>query len=209
MNPVPVGAVVLAAGLSSRFGSAKLAAEWRGKPIIRHVLDTVADARDDGLFTAGVVVHRAEDTQTPRVALERGLEPHVNTRPTHGLSSSLRVGLNALSAERWEPIEGALVIMGDQPLLRKDVIAQLIAAFSPSMDLMRPQYMADPDAPGHPVLVHRRLWDRARSLTGDQGFRALETWAKLRAGTIQVEGANPDVDTPGDLAGLDGNAGPP
>ena len=209
MNPAPVGAVVLAAGLSSRFGSAKLTAEWRGKPIISHVLDTVADARDDGLLSAGVVVHRAEDTQTPRAALERGLEPHVNTRPAHGLSSSLRVGLNALSAERWEPMEGALVIMGDQPLLRKDVIAQLIAAFSPSMDLVRPQYMADPDEPGHPVLVSRRLWDRARSLTGDQGFRVLETWGKLRAGTIQVEGANPDVDTPGDLAGLDGKAGPP
>ena len=208
MTPAPVGAVVLAAGLSSRFGSAKLTAEWRGRPIISHVLDTVAGARDDGLLTAGIVVHRAEDAQTPRLALERGLEPHVNTRPTQGLSSSLRVGLNALCAERWEPMEGALVIMGDQPLLRKDVIARLLAAFIPSMDIVRPQYLEDPGEPGHPVLVHRRLWGRARSLTGDQGFRAIATWGQVRETTIQVDGANPDVDTPADLAGLDGNAGP-
>jgi molybdenum cofactor cytidylyltransferase len=202
----PVGAVVLAAGLSRRFGSAKLLAEWQGRPVLAHVLETIAGARDDGLLTGGVVVHRPDDTDTPRLARERGLEPHINTRSAQGMASSLLLGLNALSAERWEPMEGALVVMGDQPLLRKDVIEQLLRAFSPPMDLVRPRYLDDPDEPGHPVLVRRTLWDRARSLEGDQGFRALATWSNARVVTIDVSGRNPDVDTPEDLAALDGEA---
>jgi len=204
MDPAPVGAVVLAAGLGRRFGSAKLLAEWRGRPIISHVLETVAAARDEGLLTTGVVGHRPDDTATPRRAREYGFEPHINTRPAQGMASSLLLGINALSSERWQPLEGALVVMGDQPLLRRDVIARLLCAFSPSMDLVRPEYADAPEEPGHPVLVHRRIWDRARSLAGDQGFRVLATWNNVRSETIRVEGSNPDVDTPEDLTRLDG-----
>ena len=209
MPPVPVGALVLAAGLGRRFGSAKLLARWRDRPIVSYVLDAVALARDRGLLTTGVVVHRLDDFETPRMARERGLEPHRNSRASSGMAASLRLGLNALAADRWQPLEGALVVMGDQPLLRADVIESLVNAFQPSVDVMRPSYAADPDAPGHPVIVNRRLWDRARSLAGDQGFRGIESWGNVRLETLPVEGANPDIDTPDDLARLDDSTGPP
>ena len=54
MDPAPVGALVLAAGLSRRFGSAKMIARWRGRPIISYVLQTIAAARDAGVL-AGYV----------------------------------------------------------------------------------------------------------------------------------------------------------
>ena len=183
-------------------------APWRGRPIIAHVLETVASARDAGLLAAAVVIHRADDLHTPRIAASLGLEPHGNTRPSSGMASSLLLGLNALGAERWQPLDGALVIMGDQPLLRRDVIESLVTAFRQPIDLVRPQYADAPGDPGHPVLVHRRLWDRARSLTGDEGFRVIAGWNDVRAGAIPVAGSNPDVDTPEDLAGLDDQARP-
>lgn len=203
MPHAPVGALVLAAGLCRRFGSAKLLAVWKGRPIVSYVLDAVVAARDSGAITAGVVVHRPDDLETPRMARQRGLEPQLNPRPAGGMASSLRIGLNALSSPRWQPMDGALVVMADQPLLRSDVIEALVSAFRPSMDLVRPRYRDDPEVPGHPVIVHRRLWDRARSLTGDQGFRVLAAWNHVRLGSITVEGRNPDVDTPEDLARLD------
>ena len=203
----PVAAIILAAGLCRRFGSAKLLALWRGRPIVAHVMDRVAAARDDGILTGAVVVHRPDDLETPRLARERGLEPQLNPRPANGMASSLRVGLTALIAERWQPLEGAMVVLGDQPLLRGEVVEALVKAFRPSMDLVRPQYAGDPSAtPGHPTIVHRRVWDRARSLTGDQGFRVLATWGNVRLGTITVPGVNPDVDTPQDLQMLEGQA---
>ena len=208
MSPPPVGALVLAAGLGRRFGSAKLHAQWRGKPIISFVLDTLALARDRGLITNGVVVHRPDDIETPRMAREHGFEPHRNSRPATGMASSLRLGLNALAAERWQPLEGALVVMGDQPLLRVDVIESLVLALQPPVDVVRPRYSADPEAPGHPVIVHRRLWARARSLTGDHGFRGMEAWSEVRLEIIPIEGDNPDIDTPDDLASLEERPAP-
>ena len=206
MATTAVGALVLAAGLGRRFGSAKLLARWRDRPLISYVLDAVVLARDRGVITGGVVIHRPDDLETVRMALERGLEPHRNSRPAMGLASSLRLGLNALAADRWQPLEGALVVVGDQPLLRVEVIETLVTAFQPPVDVIRPSYSVEPGTPGHPVIVHRRLWDRARSLSGDQGFRGIETWANVRVETIPVDGANPDIDTPDDLAGLDGQA---
>lgn len=208
MTPVPVGALVLAAGLGRRFGGAKLLAPWRDRPVVSYALDAVALARDRGWLTTGVVVHRPDDLETPRMARERGLEPHRNSRPASGLASSLRLGLNALAAQRWQPLDGALVVMGDQPLLRVDVIESLVKAFETSVDVVRPRYAAQPEAPGHPVIVHRRLWDRARGLSGDRGFRGIESWDNVRLATIAVEGDNPDIDTPDDLARLDDLAGP-
>ena len=34
-----IGAVVLAAGLSRRFGAPKVVAPWHGAPLVRHVID--------------------------------------------------------------------------------------------------------------------------------------------------------------------------
>lgn len=200
----PVAGVVLAAGISRRFGSAKLHATWKGRPILAYVLDAVSGARDEGLLTGAVVIHRPDDLETPALARQHRLEPHLNPRPASGMASSLRLGLTALLASRWQPVEGAMVILGDQPLVRTSVIEALLEAFRPSMDLVRPQYEDDPDGnPGHPVVIHRRIWDRARSLTGDQGFRVVATWGEVRLGTIRVPGTNPDIDTPDDLYALD------
>lgn len=208
MVPAPVGALVLAAGLGRRFGGAKLLALWRGRPIVSYVFDVLAECRSRSVLTAGIVVHRPDDFDTARMASERGLEPHRNSRPGSGMASSLRLGLTALSAERWQPLDGALVVMGDQPLLRPEVIETLVSAFEPAMDIVRPQYADDPEGPGHPVIVHRRLWDRARGLTGDEGFRVIATWKDVRVAAIPVSGSNPDVDTPDDLARLGGQEGP-
>ncbi len=208
MASTPVAAVVLAAGLCRRFGSAKLQAVWRGRPLVAHVLDAVAAAREARVLTGAVVLHRPDDLVTPQLAREHALEPQLNPRPANGMASSLRLGLTALGAPRWQPVEGAMVVLADQPLLRLEVIEALVEAFSPAMDLVRPRYAGSDGEPGHPVIVHRRLWDRARSLTGDQGFRVVAAWSNVRMGSITVPGTNPDVDTPEDLRALDDTTPP-
>ena len=53
-----IGCVVMAAGMSSRFGGNKLAQQWQGKSLIRHALEAVPADR----LSAVVVV-----TQYPEV----------------------------------------------------------------------------------------------------------------------------------------------
>lgn len=199
--PAPtVAPLVLAAGLCRRFGGEKLSALYRGKPLLEHVLTTVAEARALHLVEGGVMVHRPDDRPAIALAAAAGFQPVANPRPASGLSRSLQLGLAALESSRTE---WALVVLGDQPRLRSEVIGMLLAAARPSVDLIRPAYAEAPEEPGHPVLVHRRLWERARSLTGDQGFRVLATWSGVRAGEVPVPGTNPDIDTPDDLAALE------
>lgn len=207
MQPPVVAAVILAAGLCRRFGRGKLAAPYRGRPLVAHVLDEVQGAILDQALVGGVVVHRGDDLDTRVLAEQAGLMTAINPRPAGGLASSLRIGFEALAAAPVPPhFAGALIVLGDQPLVRRSTMAALVQAAGHSMDLVRPVYEAAPGVPGHPVFIHRRLWDRARALRGDQGFRVLTTWGGIRSGTIPVAGDNPDVDTPEDLAALEAAA---
>jgi molybdenum cofactor cytidylyltransferase len=195
-GPVCADVVILAAGLSRRFGGDKLTALWRGEPVLSHTLSAVAAARQRGLLATGVVVHRSEDAAAARAAAAAGFTacPNPGVRP--GLSESLRLGLAALDPSG---VDWALIVLGDQPMLRPDVIAALLEGADPSSDLVRPVYAEAPDVPGHPVLVHRRLWPEAAALRDDQGFGAL---APRKVTFVPVSGANPDIDTVRDLASL-------
>ena len=199
--PAGVAPIVLAAGLCRRFGGAKLSTSFRGRPLLSHCLGVLTEALEAGLIEPGVLVHRPDDLLSRSLAEPAGLKPIPNPRPATGMAHSLRLGLAALEAAG--PPEWAMIVLGDQPLLRLEVIEALTTAARPPMDLVRPVYQGSPPAPGHPVLVHHRLWSQAARLTGDQGFRTLATWTTLRAGMIEVPGRNPDVDTPADLASLE------
>jgi len=188
--PGHVASVMLAAGAGQRFGGDKLAALWQGEPLLVHTLRAIRT-------WPGVVVHRPADRLVIDLARGFGLQPRENPAPELGLSESLRVGLAALDPARTD---WALIVLGDQPLLRRDVIDALVAAADDAHDLVRPMYADAPDAPGHPVLVHRRLWPLAESLRGDQGFGAVVAPERIRL--VPVAGSNPDVDTPEELTRL-------
>jgi molybdenum cofactor cytidylyltransferase len=204
--PTGIAPIVLAAGLCRRFGGDKLASIFRGAPLLGHCLSVLAEAREAGLIDAGVVVHRPDDPLSRSLAEAAGLQPIANPRPATGMAASLRLGLAAL--ETLDSPDWAMVVLGDQPLLRLGTIEALAAAARPPMDMVRPVYRDSPSGPGHPVLVHRRLWAQAARLTGDQGFRTLAAWTTLRAGVIEVPGSNPDVDTPADLEALEHEGDP-
>ncbi|HEY7940414.1 MAG TPA: NTP transferase domain-containing protein, partial [Candidatus Limnocylindrales bacterium] len=89
-----VTSVVLAAGAGSRFGGGKLLAPLEGRPVLQHVLDTLAAA---GL--TNVVVVLGEDAEAVETALRWRTERRVrNPDPARGLASSLQVGLAAAGA---------------------------------------------------------------------------------------------------------------
>jgi len=195
---VTVMALVLAAGASSRFGSNKLLAPLEGRPLLQHALDAVAAA---GL--ADVVVVLGDEAPAIEAAIAwRGERRVVNERPGDGLSSSLRVGLDA--AVEVAGADAVLVVLGDQPRLRAGVVRAVLAvAASPGTGhalFVRPRY-ADDSAP-NPVLLRRAAWALAAGLDGDWGLGPLMANRPEQVVEVPVAGANPDVDTPADLAAV-------
>jgi molybdenum cofactor cytidylyltransferase len=197
-------ALVLAAGQSRRFGGDKLLALYRGRPLLSHVLDVVAEGCGRRVFDDGHVVVAVDDDVARTLCQKAGLRAVLNDAPGLGLSHSLRLGLDAL--EKLTPKEGGavLIFLGDQPRVRLEVVEEVIAAYrASSAAVVRPRYQANPGAPGHPTLLDRSTWHLARSLQGDRGFAGLLASAALESVTVDVPGDNPDIDTQADLRALE------
>jgi molybdenum cofactor cytidylyltransferase len=194
-----VGAIVLAAGRSSRYRAAggpeatKLVAEVAGKPIVRRVAEAALASRARPVV---VVVGHARDLVEGALA---GLQTTivVNADFATGIASSLRAGLRATPPE----ISATLVLLGDMPNVEAGLIDRLIDAWeaAPGMLAVAPLQNG---RRGNPVLLARPMFDDAMRLEGDEGARRL--LAGLGAGRIveieaSGEGAAFDVDTPDDL----------
>lgn len=198
-------ALILAAGQGRRFGGGKLHELYRGRPLLSHVLDVVVVARKRGLLDTGHVVVAADDDRGLALAQNAGLGAIINDAPELGLSHSVRLGLGVLEARTIEEAGAVLMFLGDQPLVRLDVVEALVAAWKDSgSPIVRPRYEAHPGAPGHPVLLARSIWGRASQLKGDHGFSALLASGSPETVTLDVKGDNPDVDTRADLNTLEG-----
>ncbi len=185
--------VVLAAGSGSRFGSAKQLAPLHGRPLLQHPLDALTAAGVDD-----VVVVLGDDFRAIEAAITwHGQRRRLNQRPQDGLASSLRIGLDAAAED--SSVEAVLVVLGDQPSLRPDVIRSVLdAAAETDRPIVRVRWTSD-DAP-NPVLVRRAAWALAAGLAGDRGLGPLLAERPELVAEVPAEGGLPDVDTPADLA---------
>ncbi len=116
-----------------------------------------------------------------------------------GLASSVRCGLRATVADdAGAGIESVLLLLGDQPRVRTETIALLLAV---EVDAARPIAVAVHGTGGapNPVLVHRSAWRLADDLVGDRGFGPLIAARPELVTSVDVAGGNPDVDTRDDL----------
>jgi len=186
-----VTAIVLAAGAGSRFGGGKQLAPLEGRPILQHVLDTLATAG-----VSDVIVVLGHDREAIEAAMAwRSERRVVNPGPDRGLASSLEVGVAAL-----EPAAtAALVVLGDQPLLAASTVRALLAApDDPVRTVVVPRY--DDDQGRNPVLIRRVAFDLIAEVHGDRGLGPVLAAHPDRIFAIPLDGSNPDVDTRADLA---------
>jgi molybdenum cofactor cytidylyltransferase len=186
----PVGAVILAAGSSSRFGSAKQLARLDGRTLLEHAVGAALAAGLDPVV-AVVPSWLTRPASFDGASLRWVANPH----PERGISVSLRLGLRAIADE----VEAAVILLGDQPRLPPSVIRALVAARGD-----RPVIATEAGgllAP--PILLEREVFGLAEAAVGDVGLRQILREHPDLVRAVPIERHAPDVDTPGDLAGLD------
>ncbi|MEO8438282.1 MAG: NTP transferase domain-containing protein [Chloroflexota bacterium] len=183
--------LVLAAGAGSRFGGGKLLATVGGRPVLQHVLDALAEA---GLTE--VVVVLGEDAGRLETAIDwHGARRVINADPARGLASSLADGFAALESDP----DAVLVALGDQPLVSAEVIRSLLAAAQAGdRPVIVPVY--DDDHGRNPVLIRRPAFGLIIEAAGDRGLGPVLAAHPELVKEVPAQGANPDVDTPADLA---------
>jgi molybdenum cofactor cytidylyltransferase len=185
-----VGAIVLAAGRSTRMGGPnKLLAEIGGKPLVRIVTEQALASR-----ATPVVVVTGHERPKVEAALA-GLRVRFVHNPDYagGLSTSLKAGLAALPAE----VDGTIVCLGDMPQVTASLIDRMVEAFDPARGALVVVPTIE-DKRGNPVVWSRRFFPDLMTLEGDVGARHLiATYADAVAEVpVEDSAALTDVDTP-------------
>jgi molybdenum cofactor cytidylyltransferase len=141
-----------------------LVADRAGKPMIARVVDNILSSRARPVFV--VTGHREAEV---RAAIGgRPVTFVAASDYADGLAASLKAGIAALPEE----IGGAIVCLGDMPLVTGRVIDRLIDSFDPDEGRMivAPTHEG---RIGNPILWERSFFAEMLALQGDAGARAL------------------------------------
>lgn len=186
-----IAAILLAAGRATRWRASggreatKLIAPWRGRPLVRVVAEAALASRASPL-----IVVTGHEGEAVRAALE-GLDVRFVANPAYadGMSTSLRAGLVAAPPDA----EGAVILLGDMPLVSAALIDALIAGFESRADALAAAPRGEAGL-GNPALLARALFPDAMALRGDKGARALVAAAGARRVEIAWNGLETSLD---------------
>lgn len=157
MDMRTVACVLLAAGAGSRFGGGKLLAEFDGERLFERAMNVLPAE----LLDRVVVVSGCEDILAE--SERRGFLAVRNGAPEEGISLSIRLGLEAA-----KPCSAALFLVGDQPLLTRGSVREILKTGAEHPDkIIAPQH-ADGRL-GNPCLFPAAYFPELAALEGDRG----------------------------------------
>jgi molybdenum cofactor cytidylyltransferase len=156
-----VGAIILAAGRSTRMGRNKMLEPVNGKAMLLHVVESVRDA---GL--AGPIIALGHEVE--KVALCLRDHAHIPVLiPDHGegMSRSLRGAVTAIPAD-WD---AAVIALGDMPFISAELLREMA-------ELAREDRIVVPlcaGKQGNPVVWGCHFFAELKACQGDQGAKPL------------------------------------
>jgi molybdenum cofactor cytidylyltransferase len=186
IEPETIVGVILAAGLSTRFGADKVLHVLDGKPLGAHIADTMGSLP----LAARFAVCPARARGRIELFEARGYGIISNPNPAAGMGASLK-----LAAERAMALEAdALIIcLADMPYVTAEHLRTLVEA-----TVGRPA--AATRVAGHitpPAVFRRPMLEQLMRLSGDHGARDLLVGARLVEADQHMAR---DFDTPEDFA---------
>ena len=184
-----VATIILAAGLSRRFGSDKLQADLGGKPLVRYTSDAILGLmREIGVADVRLVV-------PPDFRVDIDPDIMIVTAADHadGLSASLRAGVASLPPDA----DAAFIFLADMPFPPGAAILKRMIGPLTQGDAVRPSWQG---RAGHPVLMGRDILAEIPRLTGDGGAKHLIAQGKCVLVEADDDGVLFDIDMPEDLA---------
>lgn len=145
-----IGAVVLAAGRSLRMGRPKMGLAWDNTTVIGRVVEVLSES---GVGDILVVTGGARDI-VEKALTDCPVRTVFNPDYANGeMICTLQVGIAAMR----DGVKAALVVLGDQPQIKNEVVHRVIAAYKHGEHaLVIPSYQM---RRGHPWLIRRDLWD--------------------------------------------------
>ncbi|MEJ5201045.1 MAG: nucleotidyltransferase family protein [Anaerolineales bacterium] len=186
-----VGAVVLAAGLSTRMGQPKMVLPWGKVTIIEKVVTTLREAGIEKI----VVITGGAHQEVLKALNGYYVTIIFNPQYHNGeMLNSLQAGLRALPPD----VRGALIVLGDQPFIQRETIETVVQAFlETSSQLVIPSFQM---RRGHPWLIARQLWQEVLEIKPPETLRSFlqANHEKITYVVVDTPTIIWDIDTPED-----------
>jgi molybdenum cofactor cytidylyltransferase len=185
------GAIVLAAGGSSRMGMAKQLLDREGVPLIARIVDVVLGS---GAFPIVVVVGAHEAAVRAAIA---GKPVLVASNPdwTKGLAGSVRIGLRT-AVDADPSMAAVLVTPCDQPHLSSEIIVRLASVQTATGRIACSRFNG---RNASPAVFGRDSFAALDALSGDRGARDLLNGDPAGVEAIEIPSLGLDLDTVADV----------
>jgi molybdenum cofactor cytidylyltransferase len=162
--------ILLAAGAGRRFGQNKLLLPFRGHTVLYHTVQTALEAPLEPVVL--VLGYESEKALAALAELQDSPKLRVVHNPhwEQGRASSLHLALRALPPDA----PGALVLLGDMPLMTSELIARVVKVFRDTQKLCFP---VSGGSVGRPVALPKSLFGEFTRLQGDEsGLKILQKY---------------------------------
>ena len=200
--------IILAAGHSRRFGAQnKQLALFEGEPLIVRTVRRLACVRGTAGGLGLTIVTRRADDEVAVMIMGLGLKNVriiANPRATEGMATSIAAGIASLAPQ----IEAAVITPGDMPFISAALVERLLAAFCADGGARPTCPVLAGGTQLNPVVWPRRLFGALTALTGDTGGKSILKAESLCRVEVDGDARFADIDTPADLAALQGSARP-
>jgi molybdenum cofactor cytidylyltransferase len=186
-------AIVLAAGASTRFGSAKQLVRLAGRPLLHTTVSRAVEVAGSAVF----VVLGARAAELAPLLKHSPASVIINREWSEGIASSIRAGVARLPAA----CSGVMLVLADQAAVTAEDLKRLLGAWRRQPDYVAAALYAG--GMGVPAIFPRSRFTDLTELRGDVGARALLRRNPDRVVRVPMESAALDIDTPEDLLALD------
>lgn len=184
-----IGAVILAAGYSSRMDGFKPLLKLSGTTLLAHCAKLFRNA---GITDIAVVTgHRRKEVEAETARL--GLEPLYNPEYDQGMFSSA-----CKAARHMQQYNGFFLLPVDIPLLYPPTLAKMVASFD-RRSVLIPVFDAKQ---GHPPLIPASIIPAILDHSGQGGMRAVLAKQPCLEIPVWDKGILMDADTPEDFSAL-------
>jgi len=191
-----IGAVLLAAGQSARFGSNKLLAGFGGQPMVCRAMDAAVQLEASRFAVV------ASCGEIAALARARGFDVIQNGAPEMGQAHSIVLGAKAMA-----DMDAVLFLAGDQPLLTGESLRLLVRRFEESGKGIA--CLADETHRGNPAVFAKAYFPELLRLSGDRGAKGILRAHEDDLLIVPCIGENElaDADTPEVLADIQAQYG--
>jgi molybdenum cofactor cytidylyltransferase len=185
--------VVLAAGASTRFGSAKQLVRVNGRPLLHTVVSRAVELAGQSV----TVVLGANSGELAPLLRHTPASVTVNREWSEGIASSIRAGVSQVPSSA----DGVMLLLADQAAVSTEDLRRLASAWRRNpASIAAAQYAG---GVGVPAVFPRWCFRELNELRGDRGAQLLLQRHTDRLVRLPMPAAELDIDRPEDLLALE------